>query len=226
MTIAAGAPKCEARASTPKRRAERDGSGHSGARSAALTHAGPEDAGLLPVAADAHRAPLARVVARVVDERPAAVVGAAGLEPLPGAVGHRLGCRGEDVPSAPCTPRSARNEPDRAVLEPYGEPGAAGGGVERRRGGSFVDLDAVVRAQQLAERLAHGPRIGRVGVPCANMRLPRDDGGEPAHEAARVAQIVALLLEVGAVDEVLNELEIGHPITLCTLDQVANQSIG
>jgi hypothetical protein len=37
---------------------------------------------------------------------------------------------------------------------------------------------------------------------------------EPAHETARVAKVVALLLEISAVDEVLNELEIGHPNNL------------
>jgi hypothetical protein len=37
--------------------------------------------------------------------------------------------------------------------------------------------------------------------------------GEPAYEAARVPQVVALLLEGSAVDEVLDELEISHSNT-------------
>src|SRR5712691_3022534 len=72
MTTAAAAPKCEARASTPNDAPSANAAGTSGAAMRKpLRMALPEGAGLLAVAADAHRAPLPGVVARVVDEGPA-----------------------------------------------------------------------------------------------------------------------------------------------------------
>jgi hypothetical protein len=38
--------------------------------------------------------------------------------------------------------------------------------------------------------------------------------GEPADEIASVAELVSLLLEIDAVDEVAHEIQVGHPVIL------------
>src|SRR4051794_25198088 len=84
MTTAATALKWDARASTPKDAPMAKAAGSSGAmRRRPLRMPLAEDARFLAISADTHRAPLARVVAGVVDEGPAARVGTAGLEAAP-----------------------------------------------------------------------------------------------------------------------------------------------
>src|SRR3954469_18250684 len=96
MTTAASASKCAVRASTPNDAPSAAAAGKSGApMRAPLSTTGPKGASLLPVAATLHRAPLPGLVARVVDEREAAGVRPAGLQPAPAAVGHRLAHRCE-----------------------------------------------------------------------------------------------------------------------------------
>src|SRR4051794_15167177 len=96
MATAATALKCDARASTPNDAPIANAAGSSGAMTRRpLRMPLAKHARLLAIAADAHRAPLPRPVARIVDERPAARVGSAGLEALPRPIGHRLGCGGE-----------------------------------------------------------------------------------------------------------------------------------
>src|ERR1700720_3554277 len=69
------------------RPALREATSRSPGRPIGCTPAAPEGLALRAVAADPHRAPLARPVAGVVVERPAAVGVRAGLEPAPRAVG-------------------------------------------------------------------------------------------------------------------------------------------
>ena len=101
---------------------------------------GPERARLGAVAAEAHRAPLPRPVARVVDERPAARVGTAGLELRPGAVAI-VSATAASTSASAGDARLARHEAHRAVVEPYGETGTACRVVQRRRRGVTIDLD-------------------------------------------------------------------------------------
>src|SRR5216683_6895225 len=211
MITAAAAPKCDARASTPNDAPSAKTAGTNGAaRRTPLRMSLPEDARLLPVAADAHLAPLARPVARIVDERPTAGVGAARLQPLPAPVGHRVGDRRKHGAERAAHPALARLEADRVACEADGEAGAAARSVERRGGSGLVDGDAVVRAQQLAESLAYGAGLLGVGRPCADVLSRETMLREPAYEAARVEQVVAPPLEVGGVHEVPDQFQIGH----------------
>src|SRR5688572_28836640 len=57
----------------------------------------PVAAGLLTVAAHAHRAPAPRAILRLVVEDPLAVLGWADLQPLPGALRRRGGDGSEDA---------------------------------------------------------------------------------------------------------------------------------
>ena len=155
-------------------------------------------------------APLPRLVARVVDERPAARVRAAGLQALPRAVGHRLADRREQAaePAGHARSRRARNRSRRPRSAPRGRRGAQPRRAWPTRAVA-IDLDAVVRAQQLAQRLAHGARVRGIRARlrgwapfCETM------DGEPATRPARVAELVAPLLEIGGVDEVADQLQI------------------
>src|SRR5712691_7442858 len=142
MTTAAAAPKCDARASTPNEAPSANAAGRSvAATRSPLSMPPPEDARLLAVAAHAHRAPLSRPVAGVVDERPAAGVGSARLQALPGAVGHRLGCGGEHAAERAAHAALPRHEADRAVREANGEAGAATRRIEGRGRSRLVDGD-------------------------------------------------------------------------------------
>src|SRR6266852_8903678 len=134
MTTAAAAPKCDARASTPNEAPSANAAGRSvAATRSPLSMPSPEDARLLAVAAHAHRAPLSRPVAGVVDERPAAGVGSARLQALPGTVGHRLGCGGEHAAERAAHAVLPRHEADhRAVREANGEAGASTRRIEGR----------------------------------------------------------------------------------------------
>ena len=109
-------PQAPARA----RRRERERSG--GASVAAAV--GPAVLG--PVAADGHRAPAPRLVARRVVERPAAAVLGAHLEPPPGAVAHRARRRPRR-----CAPLPRRRPRRRA--EPASPAGPKRGAARRAR---------------------------------------------------------------------------------------------
>src|SRR5439155_25451150 len=177
---------------------------------APLRMPGPKAARLGAVAADAHGAPLPRTVARVVDERPPARVRAAGLQLLPRTVGHRLGdCREHERDTSR---RAAlpRRESDRPVLEPDGETGAPRDLVEHRGRRVPVDLDAVVRAEQLAQCLAYCARIVCLAVACTNLHRRETMVGEPAHEPGRLAKVVTILVELGSVHEGFDQLQRTH----------------
>src|SRR5437868_11178501 len=101
---------------------------------------------LLAVAADGHVAPDSRSIARRVDERPLAVVRTARLEPRPRSVGHDIGDRRED--------RVAGLEDERSLVEADAETGTARRFVEGARGRFDAFVDAVVGAQEDADRVA------------------------------------------------------------------------
>src|SRR5437899_9725428 len=125
MTTAAAAPKCDARASTPNEAPSANAAGKSvAAIRKPLRIPLPKDARFLTVAAHAHRAPLPRPVAGVVDESPAARVRPARLQALPAAVCHRLGRSSEDAAERTAHPVLPRHETDRAVGEGHREAGA------------------------------------------------------------------------------------------------------
>src|SRR4051812_35684531 len=149
---------CALRARTPNDAARSAAAGKSGAATRApLRMPLPERPRLLPIPADGHVAPLPRAVARGIDERPAATVGAAGLEARPRAVRHGSGDGCEERPE----PAGARgDEGDRAVHEPDREPRGARTPVEGARRGIAVDGDRVVRPQELPEGLAQRPGVG------------------------------------------------------------------
>ena len=132
---------------------------------------------------------------------------AARLQPLPRAVGHRFTDGREELPQTAGRALPRRDEADRAVDETNGEIGIAGGDVERPARKLTVDLAAVVRPEELAERLTDGARLGRVLVGCTVTQLCETIEDEPALEPAAVGQLVLVLLEVGGVDEVANQLE-------------------
>src|SRR5439155_542617 len=135
MRTAASASRCAVRASTPNEAPSAAAAGKSGAPiRAPLRTACPECAGLLAIAADLHRAPLARLVASIVDERPATGVGAARFQPAPRAFGHCLAGRREHECEPACDAAPRRAKPDRTVLEPNGEACSARGLIEGRRG--------------------------------------------------------------------------------------------
>ena len=88
---------------------------------------------LRAVAARAHRAPGARVVLRRVEVPPLAVVRAAGLQPAPGAVGHRVRDAHEDPPDRSGDAGRRGLEAHRAVREARREPRPLRRHVENRR---------------------------------------------------------------------------------------------
>ncbi len=87
---------------------------------------------------------------------------------------------------------------------------AARGLVQRGRRGVAVDLDSVVRAEELSKRLADSARIRGVLVACADLRRRETMLGEPARKPGRLAEIVAMLLELGRIDKRLDQFQRGH----------------
>ena len=101
---------------------------------------------------------MARVVSRVVVEGPLAVVGAAGLEPRPGPVGHRGGGDGEQPPECRVHAPGRRLEPDLAArVEAKAEVRPRCRPVERQRR-LLAHAQPVVLEQQSTDRLAEAAR--------------------------------------------------------------------
>ena len=67
-----------------------------------------------------------------------------------------------------------------------------------------------MRSEELAERLTDRARLGRVLVGCTVTQLCETIEDKPVLEPAAVGQLVLVLLEVGGVDEVANQLERTH----------------
>src|SRR4051794_4993798 len=146
---------CAVFASTPNDTPSANAAGSSGAATRTpLRMLLPEVPRFLTIAADRHVAPLPGAVPRVVDEGPAARLGAAGLEALPRAVRHRLADRCQEA--AEPARRAARlgDERDRAVDEADGEAGIPRGDVERAARDFAVDLEPGMGAQQVSQSLA------------------------------------------------------------------------
>ena len=146
------------------------------------------------VAAHAHRAPRARVVAREVVERPAAVVGGADLQPLPRPVGRRAGDdREQPRPTAPGGTAASRGVAVRREARPRraaSRASASSAATAPRSTGS-----AVVREQQRAQRLAEARTTGAERRPSG--RTP----AQAVLDEPRAVQRVGALLEVERVDQ-------------------------
>ena len=134
------------------------------------------------VAAHCHRAPVPRVVPRVVVERPLAVVRPAGLQTCPGSVRHRGGRNGEE--SSECRVDTARSrlEPDLAArVEPEAHVRPRRRPVERERR-LLADAEAVVLEEQRTDRLAKPASGDEIGPGRAAQARGR---GSPARPAGR-----------------------------------------
>src|SRR5581483_5407091 len=98
---------------------------------------------LRAIAARAHRTPRARVVLRVVEEGPFAVVRAAGFEPRPASIGDG-GMHARDDAAERARDAGRRGDERGAVVEEAKlDPPAAGDVVEHALRRSRVDLDVV-----------------------------------------------------------------------------------
>src|SRR5205085_9712590 len=109
---------------------------------------------LRTVAARLHRAPRARLVLRRVEERPAAVLRAAGLQAPPRPVRHAGRYLGEDA--ADRTGHAARRglQARALLVEAHAEPRAPSGAVEHCCCAGDIGLDLVVCPEEGAQRLA------------------------------------------------------------------------
>src|SRR2546423_15410072 len=160
-------------------------------------------AGLLAVSARAHRAPGARLVPRVVDERPLAILGAAGLEPAPRAFGNRSVDGRDDTPEGARDPRRDGKKAGGTCREPKLHASTSRSLVQHSPCAGSLDFDVVVLKQENAEGLAEVDRskeIARAGS-CALEELmvaqPLTQGGW-----AREVLLVAGGVLVERIDEV------------------------
>ena len=118
--------------------------------------AGAGAAGLLPVATDAHRAPVPRAVLGGVVERPLAFVRGAELQAYPGVVGLQVGHRRKEPGQAAPGAADRRSEPGTGAVEDDPERQGRGCRVEAGHLGRVVPL--VVTHQRLAQP---GPKSQR-----------------------------------------------------------------
>src|SRR5262252_4443269 len=167
-----------------------------------------EAAGLHAVAADLHRAPGARAVARLVVEGDAAVLVAAGLQALP-VVGRReLRHRRDDAAECPAGSVVLGSEDGAAAVETDTEVRLPTRLLERLRSGGGVDLDAVVCKEQLPDRLPDGVGVldllpGRLDQ-IVHESLLR----EPHRELVRRRYLIDARFEIERVDEVSDEIQL------------------
>ena len=82
--------------------------------------------------------------------------------------------------------------------------------TERRRCLRELRADAVVRAEELSQSLAHGARVLGVPLTCAGGAIHETMLGEPADKPAPMLEIVATVLEICGVDEFADQLQICH----------------
>src|SRR2546423_9727045 len=111
-------------------------------------------AGLLAVSARAHRAPGARLVPRVVDECPLAVLGTAGFEPPPRGVGNRSVDGRDDAPEGARDPLRCGEKAWGACREPKLHATTSRSLVQHSPRTDSVDLDVVVFKQENAQSLS------------------------------------------------------------------------
>ena len=124
------------------------------------------------VSAHLHRAPGGRAVARAVVERPLARVRAAGLQPLPGAVGHRLVDEPDRLAERAVDARAAGLQRGLAVAAEAHLQGTRAATARRR---SSAARSSRRRSPLLASSSRRSARAGRSSAPSARVR-PRHVG--------------------------------------------------
>ena len=92
-------------------------------------------------------------------------------------------------------------------MEPNREACLTGCPVEDRGGGVQIDLDSVLSAEQLADRLANLAGGLEFVLGCAVVHLCETMGKEPVLKSPRVGELVLPVFEIGGVDEVADQLQ-------------------
>src|SRR5689334_2575023 len=163
-------------------------------------------------AADRHRAPRARLVARVVVERPSAVVARAGFESCPAAVELRARNEAEQQGER-AVEISLEGLKPRAIGAKLNHGARSASGAVEARDRLLIPWRAVVGGEHRSQALAHVERAAQLGARERPTVVDQPTRAEPASQGARgmkkLAAVVALEVVV-RVHERLDETELAR----------------